>query len=181
MGCVGSQLQRYEIILAACGIQFLDQRLNPGPLPWEHGTSTTGPPGKSTHLGSKMGVTLKNQDCPASCGFVVIFPYILFCREKMNHYFPFKLAEFSLGTLFCTQCERKWIVNSSSWSTQGNEPAWGRVKCVTSFLPQGGSPLLINQVSVSLFLNFQWPFCNCIDFFTTPDTCLTNHWPKSRC
>ena len=99
----------------------------------------------------------------------------------MNCYFPFKLAKFSLGTLFCTQCEGRWIVNRSSWSTQGNEPARGRVTCVTSFLPQGGSPLLINQVSVFLFLNIQWPFFNCIDFSPTPDTCLTNLRPNSRC
>ena len=36
----------------ASGIKFPDQGLNPGPLPWEHGVSATGPPGKSlfSHL-----------------------------------------------------------------------------------------------------------------------------------
>ena len=55
-GCTRSEL-RYELpsifiaacgpLVAVCGIQFLDQRLNPGPLLWEHGITATGPPGKS--------------------------------------------------------------------------------------------------------------------------------------
>ena len=32
---------------SACGIQFPDQALNPGPLHWERGVLATGPPGKS--------------------------------------------------------------------------------------------------------------------------------------
>ena len=31
---------------SACGIQFPDYGLNPGPLHWEHGVLATGPPGK---------------------------------------------------------------------------------------------------------------------------------------
>ena len=34
-------------LVAACGIQFLDHGLNPGPLCWKHGVLATGPPGKS--------------------------------------------------------------------------------------------------------------------------------------
>ena len=34
-------------LLAACGIYFPDQGLNPGPLHWEHRVLTTGLPGKS--------------------------------------------------------------------------------------------------------------------------------------
>ena len=54
-GCAGSWL-RYSgslvphagsFLVAACGIQFPDQRWNPGPLHWERGFLTTGPPGKS--------------------------------------------------------------------------------------------------------------------------------------
>ena len=36
----------------ACGIQFPDQRSNPGPLYWELGVLTTAPPGKSHILTS---------------------------------------------------------------------------------------------------------------------------------
>ena len=35
------------VLAAACGIQFPDQRSNPGPLHWKHGVLATGPPGKS--------------------------------------------------------------------------------------------------------------------------------------
>ena len=34
-------------LVVACGIQFPDQGSNPGPLHWERGVLTTGPPGKS--------------------------------------------------------------------------------------------------------------------------------------
>ena len=37
----------FELLVAACGIKFLEQGWNPGPLHWEPGTLTTGPPGKS--------------------------------------------------------------------------------------------------------------------------------------
>ena len=46
-GCLGSQLQHAGSLVVACEIQFPDQGSNPGPLHWEHGISTTGPPGKS--------------------------------------------------------------------------------------------------------------------------------------
>ena len=36
-----------QILVAACGIQFPYQGLNPGPLYWEHGVLATGPPGNS--------------------------------------------------------------------------------------------------------------------------------------
>ena len=36
-----------ELLVAACGIQFPDQRLNPGRLHWELRVSATGPPRKS--------------------------------------------------------------------------------------------------------------------------------------
>ena len=36
-----------QVLVAACGIQFLDQGLNPGPLALGAGVLTTGPPGKS--------------------------------------------------------------------------------------------------------------------------------------
>ena len=37
----------YRVLVAACGIYFLDQRSSPGPLHWEHGVLAAGPPGKS--------------------------------------------------------------------------------------------------------------------------------------
>ena len=36
-----------KLLIAACSIQFPDQGSNPGPLHWECGVSTLGPPGKS--------------------------------------------------------------------------------------------------------------------------------------
>ena len=36
-----------RIFVAACEVQFPDQGQNTGPLHWEHGVLTTGPPGKS--------------------------------------------------------------------------------------------------------------------------------------
>ena len=36
-----------RIFVEACGIQFPDQGSNLGPLLWEHGVSSIGPPGKS--------------------------------------------------------------------------------------------------------------------------------------
>ena len=36
-----------RVFIAACRIQFPDQGSNPGPLHWERGVLTTGPPGKS--------------------------------------------------------------------------------------------------------------------------------------
>ena len=86
----------------ACRLQLLCSMWNlPGPeiefVSPALAFLTTGPPGKSTHLGSKMGVTLKNQDCPASCGFVVIFPYILFCREKNESLFSLQACRIFSG------------------------------------------------------------------------------------
>ena len=37
-----------DLLVLACGIYFLDQESNPGPLHWEHGVLTIGPPGKSS-------------------------------------------------------------------------------------------------------------------------------------
>ena len=42
----GSAVAHGPSCSAACGI-FPDQGSNPGPLPWELGVLTTGPPGKS--------------------------------------------------------------------------------------------------------------------------------------
>ena len=39
-----------QVLVAACGIKFLDQGLNPGRLHWEHGVLATGPPGKSPSI-----------------------------------------------------------------------------------------------------------------------------------
>ena len=36
-----------ELLVEACGIQFPDQGLNPGPPHWEHRVLATGLPGKS--------------------------------------------------------------------------------------------------------------------------------------
>ena len=36
-----------EVLVEACGISFLGQGSNLGPLHWECGVSATGPPGKS--------------------------------------------------------------------------------------------------------------------------------------
>ena len=56
-GCAGSQLWHggssvaaYQLLVAACGIQFPNQMLKRGPLHQECGVLATGPPGKSlTH------------------------------------------------------------------------------------------------------------------------------------
>ena len=40
-------LVSFKLLVAACGIWFPDQGLNPGPLHWELGVLSTGPPGKS--------------------------------------------------------------------------------------------------------------------------------------
>ena len=42
-----SQLQYVGSLVAACRIQFPDQGWNPGPLHWQHGVLTTGPPDKT--------------------------------------------------------------------------------------------------------------------------------------
>ena len=42
-----SLLQHIRSLAVACGIQFPDQGLNPGPLHWELGVLVTGPPEKS--------------------------------------------------------------------------------------------------------------------------------------
>ena len=41
-----------EPLVEACGIQFPDQKSNPGPLHWEHGVLAPGPPGKSQQVSS---------------------------------------------------------------------------------------------------------------------------------
>lgn len=46
-GCTVSWLQREGSLIAACGIQFPNQGLNPGPLYGKHRALATGPPGKS--------------------------------------------------------------------------------------------------------------------------------------
>ena len=46
-GCTGSQVGYMGSLVAACGIQFTNQGLNPGPLHWECRVLATGPPGKS--------------------------------------------------------------------------------------------------------------------------------------
>ena len=38
-----------QVLAVACGSLFSSQGLNLGPLHWEHGVLTTGPPGKSCH------------------------------------------------------------------------------------------------------------------------------------
>ena len=45
-----------KLLVAACGIQFPDQELNPGPLPWEHVVLTTVPPEKSPRFNILVGV-----------------------------------------------------------------------------------------------------------------------------
>ena len=47
---VGSLAVARKLLVVVCGIQFLDQGLNPGPLPWELEALAPGPPGKSFHL-----------------------------------------------------------------------------------------------------------------------------------
>ena len=42
-----SSLQCVGSLVAACGVQLPDQGSKPGPLHWQHGVLTTGPPGKS--------------------------------------------------------------------------------------------------------------------------------------
>ena len=42
-----SLLQHVESLVVVCGIYFPDQRLNLGPLHWEHRVLATGLPGKS--------------------------------------------------------------------------------------------------------------------------------------
>ena len=46
-GCTGSQVGYMGSLVAACGIQFTNQGLNPGPLHWECRVLATGPPWKS--------------------------------------------------------------------------------------------------------------------------------------
>ena len=43
-----------QVLVAACGIKFLHQQLNPGPRYWEHGVLATGPPEKSQNLHFKI-------------------------------------------------------------------------------------------------------------------------------
>ena len=47
-GCSGSQLCHMGSLVAACGIWFPDQGLNPGALHWERRVLAIGPAGKST-------------------------------------------------------------------------------------------------------------------------------------
>ncbi|CAI9173154.1 unnamed protein product [Rangifer tarandus platyrhynchus] len=50
-----------QVLVAACGIKFLHQQLNPAPLHWEHGVLATGPPAKPQNLHFKIFVI------PAHC------------------------------------------------------------------------------------------------------------------
>ena len=51
----------FTFLVAACGIQLLDQVLNLGPLTWELGVLTTGPPGRSQGLFLKGANVLGKQ------------------------------------------------------------------------------------------------------------------------
>ena len=46
-GCTESWLPHVGSLVVACGILFLHQVSNPGPLHWQCGVLATGPPGKS--------------------------------------------------------------------------------------------------------------------------------------
>ena len=43
----GSLVEAFGLLVAACGVSFLDEGLNLSPLHWEHGVLAAGPPGKS--------------------------------------------------------------------------------------------------------------------------------------
>ena len=43
---LGVLAEAWELFTMVCGIYFPDQRLNSGPLHWEHGVLAPGPPGK---------------------------------------------------------------------------------------------------------------------------------------
>ena len=70
----GSLVEECELLIAACGIKFLDQGSNLGPLHWERRVLVTGSPGKS-HKGFKY-----SSDGPRE----KYVPFSLSCR--MNTY-----------------------------------------------------------------------------------------------
>ena len=47
LAMLGLHCSMQDLLVAACGIQFPDQGLNPRPLHWEHRVLATGLPGKS--------------------------------------------------------------------------------------------------------------------------------------
>ena len=47
LATLGLHCSMQDLLVAACGIQFSDQGLNPGALHWEHRVLATGLPGKS--------------------------------------------------------------------------------------------------------------------------------------
>ena len=56
---VGSLAAAWELLVAACGIWFPHQGLNPGPFHWEHRILAAGPPGESprnTFLNELLGL-----------------------------------------------------------------------------------------------------------------------------
>ena len=58
-----------QVLVAACGIQFPDQGLNPSPLHWELGVLATGPPGKSQN-GCLFKYLLTDRTHPWGLAFV---------------------------------------------------------------------------------------------------------------
>ena len=75
-------------LVAECRIQFPDQGSNPGPLHWEHGVLTTGPPGKapffilliSTHMSTSLGPPGKSQLTPISRLLITAAKSLLPCE-----------------------------------------------------------------------------------------------------
>ena len=67
----------HQVLVTACGIQFPDQGLNPGPLLWEVGISATGPPGKSFTMYSLINHV---QRCGLMDIYYSSFGYVL-CRR----------------------------------------------------------------------------------------------------
>ena len=134
------------------------------------------------HQGLRTGATfLTNQGCPASLDFVVIFPHIFFQQKRNKSLFSLQVGKISSGNTILQMEVLKCIVNRRSWITRGNKPAWGRVKGMrTSFLPQVELPIVSNQVSVILLLDFQWPFFNCslTSFQHLTHACpIVGQWP----
>ena len=63
---VGSLAAALKLLVSACGIQFLDQGSNPGPLHWKRGALTAGPAGKALFIYFLMACMSQEKETWAS-------------------------------------------------------------------------------------------------------------------
>ena len=133
----GSLFAPGELLLSACGIWLLDQGWNLGPLHWERGVLTTGPPGKSPSFSTIMKIGFKKYiylfifNCTG-------FSWLCASFVASGGYSSLRCMGFSLPWLrTCMSCIERWILKH--WTTReapenSFDPA-KPLKCIERFLP----------------------------------------------